>query len=75
MSTYPTKMHTWANSAFFFQHIISLFDPTEVENIFIALKEEGIKNLINFIDTPADDFTSLEYFDEEGVHYLLRTES
>ena len=74
MSTYPTKTHTQANSIFFYQHIISVFDPTEIKNIFVASKEEGIKSLMDFIGTPAEDFASLEYFDEEGVPYLMRTE-
>ena len=73
--SYPTKLHTRANSAGFYHHILSLFDDEPIINILTALEYEGIKNLMDFIGTPPEDLVNLEYIDSEGVHYLTRAET
>lgn len=73
--SYPMQTHTRANSAGFFQHILSLFDNDDIVNILTALEEEGIKNLMDFIGTPTEDLAALEWIDHEGAHYLSRSET
>ena len=75
MMSYSLKAHTRANSAKYFEHIFNLFDSDDVKNILQALKEEGIKNLMDLVGTLNEDLLALEWFDNEGAHYLSRAET
>ena len=59
----------------FFDHIFSLLDSDDVRNMLIGLTEEGIENLMDFIGTPTEDLTTLEWIDIEDVQYLSRAET
>ena len=47
----------------FFDHIFSLFDTDDVKNILIYLTVKGIRNLMDFIGTPTEDSTAIEWID------------
>ena len=57
---YPTATHTWAISHSWLIHILGLFG-IEATNIQLGLKEDGIKTLLDFIGTPAEELVDMEW--------------
>ena len=47
--TYPVKVHTQANSAEFFTHILALFPEDVYQPIVMALADMGIDCLLDFL--------------------------
>ena len=57
---YTTATHTRAISHDWLFHILGLFG-TDTTNIKLGLKEDGIKTLFDFVDTPVDEVVDMEW--------------
>ena len=67
---YSLKAHTRATSHDFLDHILSLFGTQAVE-IKLALEQEVLLTLMDFIGTPIDDLVTMEWNDEEDKTHKL----
>ena len=73
---YTTATHTRAISHDWLIHILGPFG-TEATNIQLGLKEDGIKTLLDFIGTPAEELVDMEWphdLDDTKVMTLTRAD-
>ena len=73
---YPTKPHTRATSAVFFDHLFSLFPTNLTTSIILGLQNKlgTTVTLMDFIAIPPDELEILEYKADGSIQGLTRQE-
>ena len=73
---YPTRPHTRATSADFFDHLFSLFEDNLTSSIILGLQNKlgTTVTLMDFIAIPPDELSLLEYRSDGHLQGLTRGE-